>query len=63
MHGTVIALKKEEGAEVREGETILIIEAMKMENEVAAHRSGRLSKILASVSETVEADQPVAVIE
>jgi acetyl-CoA/propionyl-CoA carboxylase biotin carboxyl carrier protein len=63
MHGTVISVKKGEGELVQMGEPVLLIEAMKMENEVRAHRAGTVRAILTTVGETVEADQPLAKIE
>ncbi|MBN8749796.1 MAG: biotin/lipoyl-binding protein, partial [Variovorax sp.] len=42
--GTLQAWKVEDGAEVAEGETIAVMEAMKMEMQVTAHRSGRLTR-------------------
>ena len=63
MHGTVIGLKKAVGDTVQVGEPVVLIEAMKMENEVTAHRAGTVTAILTKVGETVEADQPLAKIE
>ena len=40
MQGTVLAVQVAEGDEVREGQVICIVEAMKMENEITAHRRG-----------------------
>lgn len=63
MHGTVVSLKKKVGDTVEAGETLLVIEAMKMENEVNASRGGTVTAIDVSVGETVEADQRLAVVE
>ena len=40
MQGTVLAVRVAEGDEVQAGQVICIVEAMKMENEVHAHRGG-----------------------
>jgi acetyl-CoA/propionyl-CoA carboxylase biotin carboxyl carrier protein len=40
MQGTVLAVRVADGDEVEAGHVICIVEAMKMENEVNAHRSG-----------------------
>ncbi|MGP6173816.1 acetyl/propionyl/methylcrotonyl-CoA carboxylase subunit alpha [Corynebacterium sp. A21] len=46
MQGTVIKVNVEEGQEVTEGETIVILEAMKMENPVKAHKSGKVTGLV-----------------
>ncbi|MDI4631525.1 ATP-grasp domain-containing protein [Pelomonas sp. V22] len=44
MPGNLLAWKVEEGAEVKEGELVAVMEAMKMESQVLAHRAGRLAR-------------------
>lgn len=51
------------GQKVKAGETLCIIEAMKMFNEIEADRSGTLVEILVANGEPVEYDQPLFVIE
>ena len=51
------------GANVTEGETLLIIEAMKVMNQIAAPRTGKISEILIDDGEPVEFGQPLLVIE
>ena len=51
------------GCDVIEGETVLIIEAMKVMNPIPAHRSGRVKEILIQGSDPVEFEQPIMVIE
>ena len=51
------------GAKVAEGETLLIIEAMKVMNQIAAPRAGTVTEILVDDSEPVEFGQPLLVIE
>jgi acetyl-CoA carboxylase biotin carboxyl carrier protein len=51
------------GTKVSEGQTILIIEAMKTMNQIPAHRSGTLTRILFEDAQPVEYGQPLAVIE
>jgi biotin carboxyl carrier protein len=48
---------------VEAGEPVLLIEAMKMENEIRAHRAGTLTSILVNVGDTVETDQSLVRIE
>lgn len=52
-----------EGGSVSEGQTIMIVEAMKTMNPIAAPRSGTVTKILVSDSQPVEFDEPLIIIE
>jgi acetyl-CoA/propionyl-CoA carboxylase biotin carboxyl carrier protein len=63
MHGTVVKIGKEPGEPIQEGETLFIVEAMKMENEIPAGRSGTVTDILTSVGDTVEEGQVLARVE
>ena len=54
MQGTVLAVEVSEGDEVRAGQVICIVEAMKMENEITAHRDGVITEL------SVRPGQPVA---
>ena len=49
MQGTVLAVEVGEGDEVREGQVICVVEAMKMENEITAHRPGVVTDLSVSV--------------
>ena len=51
------------GARVSEGQTVLIIEAMKTMNQIPAHRSGTITRILVEDATPVEYGQPLVVIE
>lgn len=53
----------EQGTSVRKGQTLCIIEAMKMMNEIAAPVSGRIVRILCENAQPVEYGQPLIVIE
>ncbi|MCS6758743.1 MAG: acetyl-CoA carboxylase biotin carboxyl carrier protein [Candidatus Devosia euplotis] len=53
----------EVGAKVTEGQTLLIIEAMKTMNQIPAHRSGTVTRILVQDSQPVEYGEPLVVIE
>jgi acetyl-CoA carboxylase biotin carboxyl carrier protein len=52
-----------EGSQVSEGQTIMIVEAMKTMNPIAAPRSGKVAKILVSDAQPVEFDEPLLIIE
>jgi acetyl-CoA carboxylase biotin carboxyl carrier protein len=51
------------GDEVEEGETVGIVEAMKLMNPVAAHRAGRVVEVLVGDGAPVEYDQPLVVLD
>ncbi|WP_255554232.1 acetyl-CoA carboxylase biotin carboxyl carrier protein [Sphingomicrobium clamense] len=51
-----------EGASVKEGDTLLIVEAMKVMNPITAPKSGTVKKILVADAQPVEFDQPLVVI-
>ena len=51
------------GDKVSEGQTLLIVEAMKVMNPITAPRSGTVSKILVDNAQPVEFDQPLVVID
>ncbi|MDQ6932731.1 MAG: hypothetical protein M3160_06105, partial [Candidatus Eremiobacteraeota bacterium] len=59
MHGIVVALMCQEGEAVQEGQVVAIIEAMKMMNEIHAHKPGTVSIVHAKQGESVEAHSPI----
>ena len=62
MQGTVLAVNVAEGDEVAAGQLVCIIEAMKMENEIAAHKSGVIAELPISEGASVTAGDTLAVI-
>jgi acetyl-CoA/propionyl-CoA/long-chain acyl-CoA carboxylase, biotin carboxylase, biotin carboxyl carrier protein len=62
MHGVVVELRVTEGAAVNEGDVIAVIEAMKMMNEIRAHKSGTIASVNVTAGGTVEAGSPIASI-
>jgi acetyl-CoA/propionyl-CoA carboxylase biotin carboxyl carrier protein len=63
MQGTVLKIAVEKGAQVEQGALVAIIEAMKMENEVTAHKSGTVAQLPISVGASVASGDTLAVIE
>src|SRR5205085_1527466 len=63
LQGTVLKVAVEKGAEVSEGDLICVIEAMKMENEITAHRSGKVEDLPISEGAAVGAGDTLAVIK
>ena len=63
LPGTVVKVVVNEGDTVADGATIMIVEAMKMEQEVKCEKGGRVAKILVGPKDVIEADQAIAIIE
>jgi acetyl-CoA/propionyl-CoA carboxylase biotin carboxyl carrier protein len=62
MQGTVLAVEVEEGQEVEAGQVLCIVEAMKMENEVHAHRAGRVTELSVAAGQPVKTGQVICVV-
>jgi acetyl-CoA/propionyl-CoA carboxylase biotin carboxyl carrier protein len=62
MHGVIVELSVAEGAAVSEGQVVAVIEAMKMMNEIRAHRAGTVAKVHAAKGETVEPNSPLVTL-
>jgi acetyl-CoA/propionyl-CoA/long-chain acyl-CoA carboxylase, biotin carboxylase, biotin carboxyl carrier protein len=62
MQGTVLAVEVAEGDEVEAGQVLCIVEAMKMENEITAHRSGRVTELAVEQGQAVGNGQTICVI-
>ena len=63
MPGRVVRLLVEAGDEVAEGQGVVVIEAMKMQNELKASKAGRVAKVGVEVGETVGSGDVLVVIE
>ena len=59
MHGVVVELPVAEGATIAAGDVVAVIEAMKMMNEIRAHKPGTVAKIHVGTGTTVEARAPL----
>ena len=62
MQGTVLALEVADGDHVAAGQVLCVVEAMKMENEIAAHRDGIVSELAVRPGEPVKSGQVICVI-
>ena len=62
MQGTVLAVEVAEGDEVEAGQVICVVEAMKMENEIAAHRAGVVTELAVEPGQAVSSGQVLCVV-
>ena len=63
LQGTILKVAVEKGAEVDEGALICVIEAMKMENEITAHRAGKVTKLSVAEGAAINSGDQICVIE
>ena len=61
--GKIVSISAKEGQMVSEGDVVMILEAMKMQNEIQAPISGRIVELNCSPGETIEANAPLIVID
>ena len=62
MPGNILKILVSQGQQVKEGEVVMILEAMKMENEIVAPKSGAVAQILVTKGAVVETGAVLAVI-
>jgi acetyl-CoA/propionyl-CoA carboxylase biotin carboxyl carrier protein len=62
MQGTIVKIMVNEGDEVKAGDQICVLEAMKMENAIMAHANGKVEAIKVEVGKSVETGATIAVI-
>lgn len=62
MPGNILKINVTVGQKVNEGDTLLVLEAMKMENEIAAPKAGTVAQIIVSNGAVVETGAPLVVI-
>ncbi len=63
MPGKILAVKASVGAEVKKGDVILLLEAMKMENEVVAPQDGKIASINVNSGDMVGAGDVLATMD
>src|SRR4051794_18499306 len=61
LQGNLWKVLVEQGQEVQEGQLVCIIEAMKMENEITAHKAGTISELTVKEGEPIASGAPIAV--
>jgi acetyl-CoA/propionyl-CoA carboxylase, biotin carboxylase, biotin carboxyl carrier protein len=62
MQGTVLKVEVAEGDEIEAGRVVCIVEAMKMENEIVAHRPGRVSGLSVAAGDAVASGQVICLV-
>ena len=62
MPGTVLRVEVAQGAAVKEGQLLVVLEAMKMENEILAPKDGTVAQIVAPKGSTVETGSPLIIL-
>lgn len=63
LPGTITAIHCKVGDEVKAGDTVLVLEAMKMANNIEAGRDGKITAICVSVGQSVLEEEPLFVVE
>ncbi|MGD1893848.1 MAG: biotin/lipoyl-containing protein [Cyclobacteriaceae bacterium] len=63
MPGKVIQLNVKAGDQVQRGDTLLIVEAMKMENQIVAPHDAQVSEVLVELNERVDRDKILITLE
>ncbi len=63
MQGTIVKVAVEQGERVAAGDLVLVLEAMKMENHISAHRDGVVATLHAAAGDVVNTGDPLATIE
>ena len=62
MPGNILKINVSQGQAVKEGDVLIVLEAMKMENEIVAPKSGSVAQIAVSKGQVVETGTPLIVI-
>ena len=62
MPGKISAIKVEEGTDVKRGDVLLVLEAMKMQNDITATADGKLHEMRVKVGDNVKTGDVLAVI-
>ncbi len=63
LPGTITDVRVKEGDQVKIGDTVVVLEAMKMQNNIEAEKTGKISSVLVKVGDTVMEGAPLVTIE
>lgn len=62
MPGLIVAIAVQPGAEIKKGQTVVILESMKMQNELKAPKDGVIGQVYVSQGQSVELNKPLLTI-
>lgn len=62
MPGVIVDVRAQEGQKVEAGDVLVVLEAMKMENDIVAPVAGTVSSVLVKKGDTVESNQTIVTI-
>ena len=62
MPGNILKINVAQGQSVKEGDTLIVLEAMKMENDVVAPRDGTVAQIVVTKGAVVETGSPLVIL-
>ena len=63
MPGRVVEVRVQPGDRVEAGQPMIVLEAMKMQNEIQAERAGTVSRVFVTAGEAVEGGDPLVEVE
>lgn len=63
LPGTITSIEVAVGQEVKAGDTVVVLEAMKMQNSIEAEKDGKVTAIAVKVGQAVLEDDPLVVVE
>ena len=63
LPGVILDIRVKEGDTVKKGQTVIILEAMKMENNINAHKDGKISEIKVKQGDSVLEGTDLVIIE
>lgn len=63
LPGTITSIEVAIGQEVKAGDTLVVLEAMKMQNNIEAEKDGKVTAVVVKVGQAVLEDEPLVVVE
>ena len=63
LPGTITSIEVTVGQDVKAGDTVVVLEAMKMQNSIEAEKDGKVKAIVVKMGQAVLEDEPLVVIE